>query len=93
MKDKTQKNPNPKAVSTWYLLLYMLPIGVALVGAIFVRRLYPPIVYYILILSAFVALMIWTHRNWRCPDCGKSLGKVTITDEVTCPHCGKKHKL
>ena len=90
MKDKMQKKPNPKGVATWYLLLYILVIGVALIGSIFVREIY---LYLLLVLSVFVPLVVWTHQNWRCPDCGKSLGKVTITSEITCPHCGKKHKL
>ena len=88
MKDKTQKKPNLINVVRWYLPMWMLLSVVVIIGQVF-----HPVIWILLSAGTFGGFLVWTDRNWRCPDCGKSLGKVMITGKVTCPHCGKTHKI
>ena len=85
---KTSKQPKPIVVVRWSLPMYMMMAFVVIVGQVF-----HPVIWILLSAGAVAGWFIWCGRNWRCPDCGKSLGKVTITSEIACPHCGKKHKL
>ncbi len=44
-------------------------------------------VFYIALLVYLVIYFILTIVLWRCPECGKYLGKVNFSI-VKCPHCG-----
>ena len=88
MKDKSKKKPNLIKVVRWYLPMWMLMSVVVIIGQVF-----HPVVWILLIVGTFGGFLVWIDRNWRCPDCGKSLGKVMITGKVTCPHCGKTHTI
>ena len=73
-------------------------LGIVLVGLLFlasIKRtgdsghvLYMPLIYIGLGIIHF--LVLW--RNWRCPHCGKSLGRASFLFSVPtfCPHCGRK---
>ena len=37
--------------------------------------------------AVFVAMVFLTFKWWRCPKCGKQLGRSIKT---YCPHCGEK---
>ena len=88
MKDKTLNKPNLINVVRWYLPMWMLLSVVVIIGQVF-----HPVIWILLSVGTFGGFLVWIDRNWRCPDCGKSLGKVMITGKVTCPHCGKTHKI
>ena len=44
-----------------------------------------PIVIFLLLFAIIVSRL-----NWRCPSCGKYLGKKILISK--CPHCGAKFK-
>jgi hypothetical protein len=39
-----------------------------------------------LVVAAMAAIMVFTLQNWRCPACGKYLGKGAFPR--FCPQCG-----
>ena len=47
------------------------------------------LVAYILMLASLVMFILVWAKLWRCPHCGKHLGRMADWSGV-CPHCGEK---
>ena len=41
----------------------------------------------------FFLILLLLYKYWRCPICGKMLGRMVIGDIIRCPHCRNKIKL
>lgn len=78
----------PQKLLKRYMLMLILVCVVFFAG-----YLLPPGLHAGLSIGALVGFLMWIHRNWRCPDCGKSLGRARIASDIICPNCGKKHKM
>lgn len=39
--------------------------------------------------AVLLAMMMVLQTFWRCPLCGRSLGRMKMGTVVTCPHCKK----
>lgn len=72
--------------------LYYLALLAILVLAMAGRN-WPQTVYYPAIFGSLTAYILMLYRFWRCPFCGKSLGKMVKGDVVRCPHCKREIKL
>ena len=47
------------------------------------------IVFYGLSIFALAMFAVLWSRAWRCPNCGKHLGRLSDVGD-TCPHCKQK---
>ncbi len=41
----------------------------------------------------YAAFLFLLFKFWRCPFCGKMLGRMVIGDAIQCPHCKEEIKL
>ena len=41
----------------------------------------------------YAVFLYLLFKFWRCPFCGKMLGRMVIGDVMQCPHCKKEIKL
>lgn len=56
-------------------------------------RTWQPVVYCGILICAMVPFLWLLFRFWRCPLCGKMLGRVVIGNVIRCPHCKEEIKL
>ena len=58
-----------------------------LILANFLHGLWRMIAWIAMIVSLALFALLWS-RLWRCPKCGKHLGRLGDGQKV-CPHCGE----
>ena len=78
-------------LSTVRKLYFVVLLGILLLAMI--GRSWPTEIFYGMIACVMVVYVVIMHKYWRCPVCGKSLGKVVAGAVVTCPHCKYKINL
>ena len=60
---------------------------VLLILANFLHGVGRMVAYILMIVSLGMFVLLWS-RLWRCPHCGKHLGRIGDGAKV-CPHCGE----
>ena len=78
-------------LSTVKKLYFAALVGILLLAMI--GRSWPTTVFYTAVFGAVAAYVVMLYKFWRCPVCGKSLGKMTTGKVVVCPHCQREIKL
>ena len=63
-------------------------VGIILVSMVFIPYYEP--VPGIIGCVFLIAFGIFILISWRCPYCGRSLGKLRVRKLERCPHCRKK---
>lgn len=65
----------------------ILTTFVLLILANLLHGLWRIIAWIAMVFSLAVFAVLWS-RLWRCPKCGKHLGRM-LDDSKVCPHCGE----
>lgn len=74
-----------RTARTLYYLLFLAAVVVVIAG-----YSWPLGVYIAAGAAALLAMMMVLQTFWRCPLCGKPLGRMNISPVVECPHCRKR---
>lgn len=77
-----------RTVKNLYYLLFLAAVIVVVAG-----YGWPLPVYMAAGLGVLAVMMFVLQRYWRCPLCGKQLGRMIIGAEVECPQCKKMLKI
>ena len=75
-----------RTVKRLYHILLMAAAAVT-VGA---YHSWPLPVYLTVGMGLLLALGLLQQKYWRCPFCGKPLGKMNISPVLHCPHCRER---
>ena len=73
--------------------LYHILLLAAVIVTVMAYHVWPLPVYLTVGVGLLLAMGLLVQKFWRCPHCGKPLGKMNISPVVHCPHCGKKVEL
>ena len=74
-----------RKVKTLYYLLFLAAVVIVVEG-----YSWPLGIYIAAGMGALLAMGLLLHKHWRCPHCGKPLGRMNVCPVVECPHCKKK---
>ena len=74
-----------RTVKRWYYIALLLLVILAPIGRIWSLTIYCAVL--ICVMAPFLWLLF---KYWRCPACGKMLGRMVIGNLVRCPHCKKE---
>ena len=77
-----------RTVRKLYFAALLALLLVAVIG-----KSWPVAVYCGILCCGMIPFLVLIYNYWRCPACGKGLGRMVIGDTARCPHCRKKIKL